>query len=115
MSSDHAAREIAQLRELVFGAVESWNAAHPHPLRSRHERGSVSVAHVYGTAGGPPSYAIRVECALSGTPQLSFRGTNLAAVAEQARLTLEHKLEVELRRRAGSGRYETHHRHGIAV
>jgi hypothetical protein len=110
-----AADQIAALRGLVFGAVASWNAAHPHRLRSHHEHAAVNVALVYGDADGAPRYAVTVDCTLSGSAPLTFHGTDLATVAEQARLTLEHKIDVELHRRAGHVHHLHLTAHGIAV
>jgi hypothetical protein len=91
--------QLAALRTVVFGATDSWNAAHPHPLRSRKEHAAINVTHVYADAAGKPSYAINVVCTLSGAPPLAFHGHNLMAVAEHARLALEHRIAAEVRRR----------------
>jgi hypothetical protein len=116
MSTLHPDEQIAALRRAVFEAIETWNAAHPHPMRSHREHGAVHVTQLYTDAGGSVSYAITVECALSGTPHLTFHGTDLAAVAEQALLTLEHKIDVELRRRAARADHaDVCLQHGIAV
>jgi hypothetical protein len=100
MTSLKFADQLAALRSVVFGAIDSWNAAHPHPLRSRQEHGSVNVTQAYADATGIAGYTILVVCALSGMPQLTFHGQDPAAVAEHARLTLEQKIAAELQRRA---------------
>jgi hypothetical protein len=92
--------QLSALRNLVFGEIQRWNAGHPHPLRSHQEHGSVSVTEVYADSGGAPSYAITVVCALAGSAQLAFHGHDLAAVAEHARLTLEHRISAEVQHRA---------------
>jgi hypothetical protein len=92
--------QLAALRSVVFGAIDDWNAAHPHPLSSRHERGSINVSVTFVDARGSASYAIKVTCSLSGSAHLTFHGPDLAAVAEIARLTLEHRIAVELQQRA---------------
>jgi hypothetical protein len=104
------------LRSLVFAAIDRWNAAHPHPLRSHQEHGSVNITQVYADAGGVPSYTITVVCALAGSGQLAFHGHDLEAVAEHARLTLEHRIETELDRRADKAREdEFDRRYSFAV
>jgi hypothetical protein len=80
--------------------VNDWNDAHPHRLRSHQERAAIFVTHVYADGSDHPSYAISVECSLIGPGALTFHGADLASVAEHARLTVEHKLDVELRARA---------------
>src|SRR5664280_2203737 len=100
MTSVPFANELAALRGVIFEAVQSWNAAHPQARGSLRERASVNVAQTYTDATGAPSYSITVFCPLTGTSQLTFHGSDSAAVAEQARLTVEHKIAAELRRRA---------------
>lgn len=95
-----AADQLTALRSVLFEAIADWNSRHPHRLRSRHEHGSVSVTQVYADAGDVPSYTVTVVCALAGTGQLAFHGQDLPAVVEHARLTLEHRIAVELQRRA---------------
>lgn len=99
MTSLTSADQLATLRQLVFEAVDAWNAAHPHPLGSHREHASVSVTQVYADASGAPSHIITVVCALAGSAQLTFHGHDLATVAEHACLTLEHRIEAELQRR----------------
>jgi hypothetical protein len=100
MTSVPFARELAALRGVVFEAVDSWNAAHPKARGSLRERASINVAQNYSDASGAPSFSITVLCPLTGTSQLTFHGSNPAAVAEQARLTVERKIASELRCRA---------------
>jgi hypothetical protein len=116
MTSLHVADQLSALRNAVFGAIESWNTAHPHPLRSHREHGSVNVTQVYADATGIPSYSIVVVCALSGTAHLTFHGHDIAAIAEHARFTLEHRIAAELKRRADKA-YEDEfdRRYGVAV
>jgi hypothetical protein len=110
------ADQLAALRGVVFGAVEQWNAQHPHPLRSHQEHAAVHVTQVYGDATSVPSYTVTVVCGLSGAPQLAFHGADLAAVIEHARLTLEHRIAVELAQRAEKLRdAEFDCKYGVAV
>jgi hypothetical protein len=104
--------QVAALRSVVFDAVDSWNVAHPHPLRSRQERGSVNVTTIFSDVTGAASYSITVVCALSGVPQLTFHGQDLAAIVEHARLALEDRIKAELARRAHKG--ELDRKFGIA-
>jgi hypothetical protein len=88
----------------MFGAIDSWNVAHPDQRGARRERGSINVSQVYTDRTGEPSYAITVVCTLAGSMPFAFHGQGLAAVVEQARLTLERKIAAELDRRAARAR-----------
>jgi hypothetical protein len=116
MTSVAFAVELAALRGVVFEAIESWNAAHPRVRGSQRERGSVNVTQMHTDASGAPSYSITVLCALTGTSQLTFHGPDRAALAEQARLTVERKIAAELHRRDDEA-YEDglNQKFGIAV
>lgn len=92
--------QLESLRHDMFGAIESWNAAHPDQRGARRERGSINVSQVYTDGTGEPSYAITVVCTLAGSMPFTFHGQGLAAVVEHARLTLERKIAAELNRRA---------------
>ncbi len=96
--------QLSALRDVVFGTIDDWNSIHPHPLRSHLEHGSVNVTHAFTDAGGTPSYTIAVVCTLAGSAPLAFHGHDLAAVAEHARLTLEHRIVAELEHRAERAR-----------
>jgi hypothetical protein len=100
MTSVAFAVELAALRSVVFEAIENWNAAHPQIRGSQRERGSVNVIQMFTDASGAPSYSITVFCSLTGMSQLTFHGHDQAALAEQARLTIERKIAAELQRRA---------------
>jgi aromatic ring-cleaving dioxygenase len=117
MTSLTVAAQIEALRNLVVGAVEDWNAEHPHRLRSHLERAAIYVTHVYADGSDHPTYAISVECSLVGPGALTFHGSDLATVAEHARLTVEHKLDVELRARAERdvGAHDDERRFALAV
>jgi hypothetical protein len=116
MTSLVFSEQLAALREVVFGAIDAWNGAHPHPLGSHRERGSVNVTHVFADATGAPSYSVVVCCPLSGSTQLTFHGHDLAMVVEHARLTLERRIGAELLRRAEKERDdEFDGRFGLAV
>jgi len=116
MTSLNSADQLTALRSVVFGAIDDWNAAHPHPLRSHHERGSINVNLEYANATGIASYSIIVVCALAGTAQLRFHGQDLVVIAEHARLTLERKIAAELKRRADNACEDEFDRnYGIAV
>jgi hypothetical protein len=116
MTSVAFAVELAALRGVVFGAIENWNAAHPLVRGSQRQRGSLNVTQLYTDASGAPSYSITVLCSLTGTSQLTFHGHDQAALAEQARLTVERKIAAEVQRRAGEA-YEDglNEKFGIAV
>jgi hypothetical protein len=115
MTSVPFAHELAALRGVIFEAVESWNAAHPQARGSLRERASINVAQTYTDASGAPSCSITVLCPLTGTSQLTFHGSDPAAVAEQARLTVERKIAAELHRRADSAyEEELNRKFGIA-
>ncbi len=116
MTSVAFADQLAALRGLVFDAIESWNAAHPSARGSQRERGSVNVTQMYTDATGVPAYSITVLCQLSGTSQLTFHGQDPAALAEQARLTVERKIMAELQRRADEAyEGELNRKFGIAL
>jgi hypothetical protein len=111
-----AADQLAALRSVLFETIADWNGRHPHRLRSHHEHGSVSVTQVYADAGDVPSYTVTVTCTLAGTGHLAFHGYDLPAVIEHARLTLEHRLAVELAQREEKARDDEFvARFGIAV
>jgi hypothetical protein len=117
MTSTNGIDQVSALRKLVFGAIDGWNAEHPHPLSSHRERGSISVSVLVNDATGMPNYTIKVICGLAGADHQTFHGHDLDAVAEHARLTLERRIAAELRHRA-----ENEHaaatiesRYGIAV
>jgi hypothetical protein len=104
------------LRTAVFGALESWNAAHPHPLPARKEHAAINVTAAYTGAAGEPSYMITVVCTLLGSAPLAFHGPDLVAVAEQARLALERRIGAEVEGRAVKSREDARRRElGIAV
>ncbi len=108
--------QLSALRSVVFGAIDAWNATHPHPLRSRKERGAVNVTHAYTDASNDGTYLITVVCAPSGSAQLTFHGDNLADVAEHARLTLEQKIAMQSQRRAGKTYdHEFDSKYGVAI
>jgi hypothetical protein len=70
----------------------------------------------YADASGAATYAVKVVCSLSGSPQLTFHGHDLGAVAEHARLTLEHRIDAELQLRATKlDDDEFDRRYGVAV
>jgi hypothetical protein len=115
MTSVPFARELAALRSVIFEAVESWNAAHPQARGSLRERASINVAQTYTDATGVASYSITILCQLSGASQLTFHGSDPAAVAEQARLTVERRFAAELQRRADAAyEEELNRKFGIA-
>lgn len=103
MSSDEV-DQLDALRALLFGAIDQWNTAHPHPLRSHHEHGSLNITQGYSDANGAPSYSITIVCALAGSAPLAFHGHDLRAVTEHARLTLGHRIEAEAAQRAEKAR-----------
>lgn len=116
MTDSAAAYHISALRRVVFNAIEVWNGAHPHPLRSHREHGTIAIAQAYVDGSETPAYSITVVCALAGAEQHVFHGHELARVAEHARLTLESKIVAELQRRADRDRdRELVSRFGVAV
>jgi hypothetical protein len=115
MTSVPFAHELAALRGVIFEAVDSWNAAHPPARGSLRERASINVAQTYTDASGAASCSITVLCPLTGMSQLTFHGSDPAAVAEQARLTVERKIAAELQRRADSAyEEELNRKFGVA-
>ena len=116
MSSAAFAHQLAALRGVVFEAVERWNTAHPQALDSHREHGSVNVTQLYADATGCPTYSITINCPLSGMSRLTFHGRDPAAVAEQARLTVERKIAAQLKRREDEAyESELNRKFGIAV
>jgi hypothetical protein len=112
MSTD----QLAPLRSIVFGAIDAWNTNHPQALHSRRERGCVNVAQVYADASGAPTYTITIVCALAGPAPLTFHGHDLAATVEHACVTVERRIEHELRGRALKvSEYEAERKYGVAV
>ncbi len=113
MTSLNDTDRLTALRCVVFGAVESWNAAHPHPRRSRQERASLNVTQIFGDTSGLATYSITLICTLAGAAPLTFHGQNLAGVAEHAQLTLERKIVAELERRAQKDEVDRNHKVAI--
>jgi len=108
--------QLSALRSYLFAEIDRWNGEHPHPLRSHHERGSITVAQVYEAATGAPTFTITIVCTLAGPGQLVFHGHDLATVAEHARLALEHRVAAELQRRDEKAHDDAFERRfGIAV
>jgi hypothetical protein len=104
MSDSSDAGQVAELRRTVFHAVRDWNTAHPQPLRSHRERATINITHTSTDANETPKYTIAIECQLAGRPSLTFHGHELGAVAEQARLTVGHRIAVELQLREENAR-----------
>jgi hypothetical protein len=96
MSQADAAAQLAALNTTVLGAVDGWNQHHPQRLPSRKELASIKITERH--VGTVVIYSITIKCKLASPDPMAFHGPNLAKVAECARLTVERKIESELRR-----------------
>jgi hypothetical protein len=95
---------VAELRTTVFRAIQDWNTAHPQPLRSHREHAAIRITQTYTDVSDAPKYAVAIECQLAGRGPLTFHGPDLSEVAEQARLTVERQLAVEIQLREENAR-----------
>jgi len=104
ISKPNEAVQVAELRATVFKTVQDWNAAHPQRLRSHREHASIRITQTYTDDSDAPNFTIVVECQLAGTGPLTFHGSELSEVAEQARLTVERRLDAEIQLREDNAR-----------
>ncbi len=104
MSDSNDASQVAELRTMIFETVQNWNAAHPQPLRSHRERAEISITRRYTDDCETPQYAIAIDCQLAGRAPMTFHGHDLGEIAEQARLTIERRLAVEIQLREENAR-----------
>jgi hypothetical protein len=115
ITKPQATGQVAELRTTVFATVQDWNAAHPQRIQSRRERASIKITQIYTDDSDATQFTIVIECQLAGRGPLTFHGPELSDVAEQARLAVERRLDVEITLREDNAREvaELIHEYGV--